>query len=281
MYLLPGAGISEHELGLSIEVTTLAERPQLGGAMRTLSRAWPEFMTMDPVADLYFTHLERFHAEWVLVATPANDPSRVIARAYSVPFAYGPRAGRDRLPPDGWDRVIRWAFHDRAHGISPTAASALDITVDPEFLGQRLSGLMVEHLRENVRRYGFRDLFAPVRPTRKAQFPEVSMDTYLARTRDDGLPEDPWLRTHVRAGGTVVGVAPTSMTVTGTVQQWRRWTGLPFDRSGPVIAPGALAPVHCHLLEGYAAYVEPNVWVHHRIDDAAPEFLPTIDLGGA
>ncbi len=55
------------------------------------------------------------------------------------------------------------------------------------------------------------------------------------------------------------------MTVSGTLEQWRAWTGLPFDTEGPVEVPGALVPVHCSPAHGYAVYTEPNVWVRHRV----------------
>jgi hypothetical protein len=87
----------------------------------------------------------------------------------------------------------------------------------------------------------------------------------LARTRDDGLPVDPWLRVHVRAGGQIRNIAPTSMTIPGTLAQWREWTGLAFDASGSVHVPGALVPVMCAAEHDYGMYVEPNVWVHHRL----------------
>ena len=78
------------------------------------------------------------------------------------------------------------------------------------------------------------------------------------------LPIDPWLRVHVRAGGRIDKVAPRSMVVPGTLEEWREWTGLPFDQTGPVAVPRALSPVHCDVEHGVAAYVEPNVWVVHR-----------------
>ncbi|XVQ14102.1 hypothetical protein ACQP1W_16645 [Spirillospora sp. CA-255316] len=90
------------------------------------------------------------------------------------------------------------------------------------------------------------------------------MGAYIRRTRDDGLPSDPWLRTHVRAGGVIEKVAPASMTISGSLGQWRRWTGLPFDRDGEVEVPGALVPVHCDTAHDHAVYVEPNVWVRHK-----------------
>jgi hypothetical protein len=89
------------------------------------------------------------------------------------------------------------------------------------------------------------------------------VDTY--RTRADGLPHDPWLRVHARAGAEVVAVAPTSMTVAGSLAEWRQWTGLAFDSTGDVEVPGALLPVRCEPQHDFAVYVEPNVWMHHRL----------------
>ena len=33
--------------------------------------------------------------------------------------------------------------------------------------------------------------------------------------------------------------------------------------TGPVVVPGALAPVMCDAEHGTATYVEPNVWIRH------------------
>jgi hypothetical protein len=87
------------------------------------------------------------------------------------------------------------------------------------------------------------------------------MAEYVARTRADGLPCDPWLRTHVRAGGEIADVAPVSWVVAGSLAEWRSWTGLPFDRDGSVEVAGGLVPVDCDVEADRAVYVEPNVWV--------------------
>lgn len=92
------------------------------------------------------------------------------------------------------------------------------------------------------------------------------MGEYARRTWADGLPYDPWLRTHVRAGGRIAGVAQSSWTVSGSLAQWREWTGLPFDQAGGVVVPGALTHVHCDFAADCAVYVEPNVWVDHRLE---------------
>jgi hypothetical protein len=91
------------------------------------------------------------------------------------------------------------------------------------------------------------------------------MADYAAWTRADGLPVDPWLRVHVRMGGEIAGVAPRSMTINGTLDEWRGWTGLPFDRDGPVHVPGGLVPAICDTVHSTATYTEPNVWMRHRV----------------
>ena len=77
----------------------------------------------------------------------------------------------------------------------------------------------------------------------------------------DGLPYDPWLRTHERLGGELLAMAPRSMTISGTRAEWEEWTGMVFPEDGNYVVPGALVPVH--FKNGRGVYVEPNVWVRH------------------
>jgi hypothetical protein len=131
-----------------------------------------------------------------------------------------------------------------------------------------LSHRLLAAMLSAARAAGFRELVAPVRPTGKHVEPERDMTDYAFATRQDGLPVDPWLRVHVRAGGVIDRVAPASSTLGGSLSQWREWTGLPFDRTGPVLVPGALVPVACDVERDHAVYVEPNVWVRHDVSAA-------------
>jgi hypothetical protein len=163
--------------------------------------------------------------------------------------------------------VIRWAAEDRPLGRPPDALSALEITLLPSHRGRGGSRLVLDAMRRRARELGLRRMVAPVRPTGKAREPWTPMRDYAARTGAEGLPADPWLRVHIRAGGRIEKVAPTSMVVPGTLADWRAWTGLAFDASGPVAVPGALAPVHASLEQDHAVYVEPNVWVRHVVPE--------------
>lgn len=241
---------------MDLTISVLADRPDLAPAMWGMPDSWPEFMKHDPIGGLFYSHVETRFAPFVLVATDAAG--EVVANAYSVPFV----RGEQPLPVNGWDFAVRSGVLASVQGREPDAISAVEIAVRPDLQGTGLSARMLGALRDNARRHGFAELLAPVRPNGKDD-PTEPMTTYAARMRDDGLPVDPWLRVHVRAGGRIAQVAPRSMCIPGTLEEWRAWTGLPFDRGGPVHVPGALAPVHCDLEHGVATYVEPNVWVVH------------------
>ena len=128
-----------------------------------------------------------------------------------------------------------------------------------------MSARILAALRAATRARGFHTLLAPVRPNHKHLEPATPMVEYAFRTRADGLPHDPWLRTHVRSGGVIEKVAPASMVVASSLARWRDWTGLGFDAEGLVDVPLALTAVHCVPSQDYAVYVEPNVWVRHRL----------------
>ncbi|MEV5201748.1 N-acetyltransferase [Streptomyces sp. NPDC053720] len=243
----------------SIRILPLSEDPSLISRVYEINDSWPVFTPHDMAASAL---LSRVPEEFPQYCVAAADGGRVVARGLAVPFN-SVLDGREELPDQGWDRVLTWAFRDRQHGNAPTAASALEISVDADYLGRGLSYRMLAALRLAVGRQGHDALLAPVRPTAKHLDPHIPMTEYLSRRRDDGLPADPWVRVHVRAGGTIEKVAPSSMTVSGSLAQWRRWTGLPFDRDGCVEVPGALAPVHCDTTHDHAVYVEPNVWIRH------------------
>lgn len=241
--------------------TTLAERPDLADAVMGMESTWPTFLLQDPVADQFWSQLPRVFPAHQVVAL--DDAGRVVGKVHSVPFAW---AGSDEdLPARGWDAVLERAFGDHAAGRTTTAVSLIEARLAPALRGRELSAELLRAARRHLAKLGVVDLFGPVRPTGKAAEPATGMQEYAWRTRDDGLPTDPWLRVHVRLGARIVKVCPLSMVIPGTLAQWREWTGLPFSGSGEVLVPGALSPVHVSVTQDCAVYVEPNVWVHHRL----------------
>jgi len=243
-------------------IVTLAERPDLIEAMWEMPSPWPPFMLEDPVVGMFWGQLPVAFPECQLLALDADDA--IIAKVHSVPFAWS--GSYDDLSDRGLDAILELAFRDRQHDRQPTAVSLVEARVAPDHRGQGLSYRLLEAARGNAVRLGFDDLFGPVRPSAKSKESRTPIGEYAMRVRPDGLPYDPWLRAHVRLGAHIVKVCPMSMIVPGTVAQWRDWTGLALGASGPIEVDGALAPVHVSVEHDHAVYVEPNVWMHHRLE---------------
>jgi hypothetical protein len=114
-----------------------------------------------------------------------------------------------------------------------------------------------------VREAGKQWLLAPLRPSRKSAEPLVPFAEYIDRRRPDGLPADPWLRTHVDAGAEITNICHHSVSVKASLSKWRDWTGRELDDSGTHHIDGALMPLK--IDSGFGIYSEPNVWVKYRL----------------
>jgi len=243
-----------------IVITTLAERPELLGKLHEFAGGWPEFMKQDPIGNTLMGRVPELFPEHCLLALEGDV---LVAHGRSIPFVF-PDEDRTELPAAGWDRALQWGVADHRKGRKPTVASALEISIAATHLGRGLSHDLLAAMRRNVKALGFDTLYAPVRPNGKDDA-SLPMTEYIQQFRADGLPVDPWLRVHVKAGAEIIKVAPASMVMAGSLDEWREWTGLPFDRTGEVIVPKALVPVHCDVDHNHAVYVEPNVWVRHDL----------------
>lgn len=243
-----------------MQTFSLAERPDLVEAFWSIPGDWPAFMLEDPVADHAYEVAVAAFPELHLLVLDGDEP---VARLHAVPF----HGAVEDLPARGWDHALQRAERMAAKGVTPDLAtvSLIEARVAVGRRGEGLSGALLEEARRRCTALGTRDLVGPVRPTRKSLEPRTAAEEYAHRVREDGLPTDPWLRVHVRLGGRIVGVAPMSMVIPGTLAQWRAWTGLPFDADGTVEVEGGLTPVHVDVAGGHAVYVEPNVWVHHDL----------------
>lgn len=243
-----------------IVITTLAERPEITSVLGNFWKVWPRFMLEDLIGDALIAQVAQEFGDQCLVAT---EDGELVAHARSLPFAF-PTEDRTELPSRGWDQVLQWGMEDHRLGRETNVSSALEVMIKPTHHGRGLSHRMVQGMRDAVKAKGHTALYAPVRPNGKADA-HLPMSQYVAMTREDGLPIDPWLRVHVRAGGKIIKVAPASMVVAASLAEWREWTGLPFDSTGEVVVPGALVPVLADVAHDRAIYVEPNVWVRHDV----------------
>lgn len=161
----------------------------------------------------------------------------------------------NNLPPEGWD----WIVETAANSDKPrNALGALAISVPGVHRGKGVARMLINGFRELSEKRGLDGVIAPVRPSEKHRHPFIPMDEYLGWTDDRGRIFDPWLRSHLAAGGKIVGPAARSMTVEEPVAFWETWAGRDISEDGDYTLDGALVPLK--VRNGVGSYVEPNVW---------------------
>lgn len=243
-----------------MRVVDLASRPDLLDAALGLGDVGGQFIYQGASGRMITG--ERFLRHWARYFLIALDDDGVpMARALSVPLAF-PAADRAELPDHGWDQAIEWAAQDVMDGREPTALCALEVVIAPHLRGRGLAAPMLKALKARAAETGLRKLIVSVRPIGKEAEPAVPMPEYAARRREDGLLADRWLRTHERLGARVVKVCPFAVTLSGSLADWRAWTGVKLE-DGENFIPGGIAPVYASTAYDTATYVEPNVWMDH------------------
>jgi GNAT superfamily N-acetyltransferase len=209
-----------------------------------LEGIWPAFLHHDAISRQYWDRLYEDFPEYQFMLL---DGDALIGEANCIPVAGMPAQWRD---------AFLAAFE---RGGEPDRVCALAIMVPPSQRGRGLSSVMLEHMRGLAAPFG--ELVAPVRPTLKERHPEVSIEDYAGWRREDGLHYDPWIRTHERVGGVIVGTAEGAMVIEGSRQAWEDWTELELPQDGEAAVPGGLVPVS--FANGHGVYREPCVWLRH------------------
>ena len=249
---------------MDLQVVRHADRPELDASWDdVVGSAWPPFMLHDRTVNELWHHLYDDAPDCQLYLVDP-DTGEVLAHGNSVPVGWD--GSIDDLPDDGIDGVLRRVARSRDEGGSrPDVLCAMQAVVKPGARGRGLSRGVVDAMREVARDRGLEALIAPVRPTEKTRYPLTPMERYLRWRRPDGWLRDPWLRVHERLGAEILGLAPSSMTITGTVAEWEGWAGMAFPDTGDYVVPGALVPIAIDRTSDRGTYVEPNVWMRHAL----------------
>ena len=210
----------------TFEVVTTIERPDLHDRFEDAFRSvWPEFIFHDSISNQYVDRVqERFPRYDVTVV----DGQRVVAGGWGVVLSWDQTI--DDLP-DGYDGALVRSFstHDEGRG---NTLSVMAAAVRPDCQGMGLSALVLMELRERALDGGLVSVIAPVRPTLKSRYPLTPIERFATWRRTDGEHVDPWIRIHERLGAAVLAVASRSMVISGSVEDWERWTGMLFPDSG-------------------------------------------------
>ncbi|HLF72722.1 MAG TPA: hypothetical protein VI524_00110 [Anaerolineales bacterium] len=245
------------------QVITPVSHSRFRDLVRGMTRAaWPEFMLHDAVAnENWHELLDRFPEYQAALYDPDRD--RAAAMANSFPLRW--EDSLEELPEEGWDWAFVQAVQQHKRGLSSNFQCAIQVIIHPDYRGQGLSAPMIRAVRAVTEAKGLQALIIPLRPNEKSHYPLISIDDYITWRTEEGLPFDPWIRVHTRLGGRLIKTCHASKTIRGTRAEWEAWTKIKFPQSGEYVIPGALVPIRINAEKDEGVYVEPNVWVVHRL----------------
>lgn len=239
-------------------VVASADRPDLGEQLAAVFRpVWPEFIFHDPIDAEYLARAEDFFPQYNLLVL---DQDEIVTGGWGVPIRWD---GTANDLPDGYDEALVRAVTGSECSMPPDTLCIMAAAVRPGHRGGGLAGKALSALRDRATATDLHRVIAPVRPTLKSRYPLTPMDKFAGWHRDDGYHLDPWIRAHQRLGATILGPAPRSMTITGSVAEWETWAAMAFPETGRYIVPDALDPVQIDREHDRGTYVETNLWMRH------------------
>ena len=237
-----------------MKFVTLNKVPKMSVALKELNDStWPRFLLSADVRNWssIYTEFQRFQ---VLVL----DGGNLVAAGLTIPFEWN--VGLP--PPSTIDEVVypaRWPIE------STGVLCALGVLVRQEYRRQGLSRTILLKMRNLAEAYGLQGVLAPVRPNRKHEYSEESIESYADRRDEKGRLWDPWLRVHEELGGERLGFAPAAVSVVGSIREWESWSEMQFPVAGSYNIPEGLVPITIDHENDQGTYYEPNIWYFHRI----------------
>ena len=213
---------------MTLAVERLDARPWSDEQLEPLfGGSFPAFITADQVVKEYIGRVREWFADLSIILIDSGDVP--VAAGWGVPIRWSGNVGD---LPAGYTDTLRRAVEGRERAEEPDTLVICGGMVARARTGQGVSAELITALRELATTAGWPQVIAPVRPTLKPRYPLTPIEEFADWKRPDGAPLDPWLRTHWRLGGRIIATAPRSQTMTGSVEEWQAWTGMPLPSTG-------------------------------------------------
>ncbi|WP_273795025.1 GNAT family N-acetyltransferase [Brucella intermedia] len=242
---------------MSLRIIDATEAPDFyNWVQRFESQLWPPFMLDTPTSKQC---LKKLIAYFPIFQLAIEWEGVRFGSAKAIPFR---RTGDlEDLPDGGWDTIYSQGILDFECGSTPDTLCLLSISISPAFRGKGYATSIISDLKRRALTFNLTSVVAPVRPTLKSSYPNMAIHDYVQLRRSDGSHFDPWIRTHERAGATIIKPALKSCTIEAPLIIWQNWTNQVFSQSGSYALPEMLVPLKVDVSEGVGRYIEPNVWM--------------------
>ncbi|MBA2711517.1 MAG: amino acid adenylation domain-containing protein [Tatlockia sp.] len=240
--------------------STLGHSPDLIHQMKAVHLdTWPTYFAGSPFINKYWSRLWSEFPDYQFCLL--DESGEMAAVCNGIPLYWD---GSSEQFPTGWDAGIELAFEQAAKKINPNTILGLTGVVTEKFRSKGISSLIVKAFRRLCGLHGLSYFLGPVRPIGMFEAGHLDFDSWVDMKDEQGEPKDHWLRTHQRLGAIIVGSAPKSQLVEGSLADWATWTGQVWQQSGLYQLSETLQPVEVNIEENWARYYDPSIWVMHK-----------------
>ncbi|MDN4524087.1 non-ribosomal peptide synthetase [Fictibacillus fluitans] len=246
-----------------LKMFTYQQMPNLQESMNALHRqAWPEYFLGDRVMVENWPKLYKRFPDYQF--SIIREDGEIAAVGNTVPVQWD---GSVEQLPNGWDEGLLQGLHEAGEHNSPDTLLVLAGVVNEKYQGHGLASILIEAFKHMAHGQSLKRIIVPVRPTGKTQYPDLDFPEYCSLLREDGLPVDPWLRSHIRAGGKVLQLAEKSQVVEGTIEDWKQWGLTDCTKAGSYHIQDTLQPVWMDPDNDRGVYYDPSIWVQHFLHE--------------
>jgi len=240
---------------ISLAQVNELQRAQYSQAIR---EAFPQIISESPIIKINWHKLEQYFPKFQQFLIASNG--QLIGFINSIPFRFDNEL--IDLPDRGWDWMFEKGVDDVENNLSPNYLGGLQIIVRKEYQSQGYSKKILNHAKSLIVSSNLNKLIIPIRPTRKNEFPEMTMSNYM-KLEKDGKVFDPWIRTHLKSGADIIKVCNQSMIMTGDIKFWEVMIKRKLPKSGRYRLEGGLNLVNIDVENNMGSYIEPNIWIKY------------------
>lgn len=223
-----------------------------------VENAFPAIIQSTDTGQKYWDRLESYFPDHQLYLIGPNE--ELIGFINTIPFQFNQEL--KQLPEEGWDWMLGKGIEDYENKLKHNYLGGLQVIVKQEYQGKGYSKVILNYAKSICAKFKYRNLVIPIRPTRKHEFPEITMASYMEMTKEAKI-YDPWIRTHLKNGASIIKVCENSMNVKRELDFWKPLIKKEIVESGNYLAHGALSPIRIDIKNNMGEYREPNIWIYY------------------
>lgn len=224
-----------------------------------VSKAFPSVISESAVIKTNWPLLEKYFPEYQFFLI--SNEGDLIGFMNTVPFHFN--KSEAELPEDGWDWMLSNGIEVFQNKQLPNFLGGLQVIVRSKYQNLGYSKIILKHAKQFLKTSALTKLLIPIRPTKKHEFPKMSMFDYLDLKQQNEV-YDPWIRTNLKSGAQIIKICEKSMTIKGDVEFWENLFNKRIETSGNYLLQGALSPISINVDKNFGQYIEPNIWIKYK-----------------